>query len=177
MLDSKKVIRGERIYLRPLTEGDVSLAYLDWMNSKKIQAYTRRRGTKTTAKELKSFIRAGKKTTDAHFAILVAEGDHHIGNIFLNSVNRLNGTADLTVMVGDVREQGKGYAGEAIRLLSTYAFGPLKLRRLSAGSPNPRFNALMKKLGWKQEGVEREAFRFGKGYIDIVRWALLKKDF
>ncbi len=177
MSSPTKIIRGKRIYLRVLEVGDVGPAYLGWMNDKKIQAYTRRRGAKTTAKELKDFIRAGKKTSDVHFAVILSEGDKHIGNIFLNSVNQLNKTADLTVMLGDAREQGKGYAAEAIQLLSGYAFRSLALRRLSAGSPNPRFNALMQKIGWKEEGVEREAFRFGKEYIDVVRWGLLKKEF
>lgn len=169
-------IAGERIVLRPLVLSDVGPTYLGWMNDPQIQKFTRRRGTKTTLQELRSFVRASKNSGDVHLAIITTEGQH-IGNIFLNAVNLKNKSADLSIMIGDPRAQGKGYAQEAISLLTAYAFKKLKLHRMSAGSPNPRFTKVVEKLGWKKEGVEREAFKLGSTYSDIERWSILHDEY
>jgi len=168
------LIAGSRLTLRKLKISDISKEYLDWMNDKKTQEYTRRRGKKMTMAELKKFIHDSERSKDWHFAIITNKENKHIGNIFLALVDDLNKSADLTIMVGDKDEWGKGYGSEAIELLTEFAFKKLKLHRLSAASPNPSFNALIKKIGWMFEGARREAFKFKGNFVDLSCWSILK---
>lgn len=175
-LNKNNIISGRRLILRRLKLSDVGKKYLGWMNDAETQKYTRRRGQKITLADLKKFILDSRKSPDCHFAIVIKDGNKHIGNIFLNIMDNLNKSADVSIMVGDREEWGKGYAKEAIELISEFAFKKLKLHLLSAGSPNPAFNALIKKLGWKLEGKRREAFLFEGKFIDMVLWSILENE-
>lgn len=173
--DREYLINGPRLYLRKLKITDVSKKYLNWLNDEKTQEYTRRRGANISMPELKKFIRKSEKSNDWHFAIIENKDNEHIGNIFLSAVDNLNKSADITIMIGDKDEWGKGYGAEAIELLTKFSFKELKLHRLSAGSPNPSFNALIKKIGWELEGTRREAFKFKGHFIDLSCWSILNK--
>ncbi|MEK7584593.1 MAG: GNAT family N-acetyltransferase [Patescibacteria group bacterium] len=170
------MIKGDRLTLRPLKLDDVTEQYLSWLNDPEIQRYTRRRGVVTTLEELQKFMHDSQNSQDAHFAIIVNDGKHHIGNIFLNRVNLVDKNADLSIMIGDRTFHGKGYAQDAIRLLSRYAFETLGLHRLYAASPNEAFDRVVEKLGWTKEGIRRQDFFLDGQYLDMTCWSLLRTD-
>lgn len=177
-IDSREyLITGPRLTLRKLKVGDVNEKYLGWMNDEKTQEYTRRRGQKMTMAELEKFIIDSENSKDWHFAIVTNGENKHIGNIFLALVDDLNKSADISIMIGDKDEWGKGYGSEAIKLLTEFAFKELKMHRLSAGSPNPSFNVLIKKNGWALEGTRREAFIFKGKFLDLSCWSILENEY
>ncbi|MDO8518156.1 MAG: GNAT family protein [bacterium] len=162
-----------KVLLRPLRTSDVGYRYVAWMNDPCTQRYTRRRGTRTTLRELKEFVADTRTSKDCYLAIIADK--KHIGNLFLR---RGRGrSADLSIMIGEKKARGKGYGGEAIRVASAFAFDKLGLTSLTAGSANPAFNALMQKLGWKRTRVKRAHFRIGRRRIDVVYWRMVKKDY
>lgn len=101
------------------------------------------------------------------FAIL-AEG-RHIGNISLDGISE--GTADLGIMLGAKDVWGKGYGREAIKRLTRYGFEDLELTQITASSPNPSFNAIMRKLGWRHLGTSEKSFPCDGKNLDIERWS------
>lgn len=176
LVEKRYLIKGKNLALRKLVLSDVNKVYLAWLNDGDIQKYTRRRGQKMTILGLKKFVKSIEKSKDWHFAIIIKDNKKHIGNVFLNLVDELNKSADLSIMIGDKNEWGKGYAQEVIKLATQFAFDKLKFHRLSAGSPNPAFNAVVKKLDWKLEGKRRDAFFFEGKFIDISCWSILKNE-
>ena len=75
--------------------------------------------------------------------------------------------------------QGKGYGKESLRAAMDFAFNKMNLHRLEAEVYE--FNhvsiKLMESLGFKKEGVLREAqFSNGK-YWDIIRYGILRNEF
>jgi ribosomal-protein-serine acetyltransferase len=74
--------------------------------------------------------------------------------------------------------QGRGTMTEAVRALVDYAFGTLDLHRIeiSAAVENARSRAVIERLGFREEGVRRDAERHGDGYIDVVLYAMLATD-
>jgi ribosomal-protein-serine acetyltransferase len=74
--------------------------------------------------------------------------------------------------------QGRGTMTEAVRALVDYAFGTLDLHRIeiSAAVGNARSRAVIERLGFREEGVRRDAERHGDGYLDIVLYAMLATD-
>jgi len=74
---------------------------------------------------------------------------------------------------------GKGYATEAARMLIHYGFTELNLNRIEADyfSKNEASGRVMQKLGMNPEGFSKQAYKKWEGYIDIERYAILKRDY
>lgn len=167
------MIEGNRLIIRKLVPGDVNEIYLGWLNDQELQKYTRRRGKTTTMQDLQKFVEDSQYSKDYFFAMIEKETNKHIGNIFLNLVDDENKNADLSIMIGDTVSQKKGYAQEAIHLIVDFAFHELCLHRLYACSPNPAFNRMIMKAGWKHEGTHAQAFYLDGEFRDIECWAML----
>ena len=75
--------------------------------------------------------------------------------------------------------QQQGYTKEAAKETILFCFNSLGLNRIEAESEteNWRSIALLQKLGFTKEGIFRE-YEINKGrFIDLARFALLKKEF
>jgi RimJ/RimL family protein N-acetyltransferase len=74
--------------------------------------------------------------------------------------------------------RGSGVFVEAVRLVGSFAFGPVGVRRLETRVllQNGRGNMALRKLGAVEEGILRRAVRRNGEYFDQVLWALLKED-
>lgn len=176
VLAAQEINRGPRIYLRKLSVLDVQDHYLKWLNDPEVQKYTRRRDRKSTFEDLREFLQRAEHGSDYHLAICIRGTDKHIGNISLNSLDMKNKSGEISIMMGDKSEWGKGFGAEAVQALTDFAFSELKLHRLWAESPNPAFNALIKKCGWKKEGLRREAFLLENKFVDLECWSLLNYE-
>lgn len=172
----RALAESPRIYLRRLSGADALEHYLDWLNDKEVQRYTRRRGSTSSMEDLRLFLRHAETTTDYHLAICLKDSHKHIGNISLNSIDARNKSAELSIMLGDRSEWGKAYGREAVELLTQFAFLELNLHRVWAESPNPAFNKLMLHCGWTREGIKREAFLFEGKFIDLECWSRLSHE-
>ncbi|MGC1495977.1 MAG: GNAT family protein [Sulfitobacter sp.] len=101
-----------------------------------------------------------------------------VGAIRLHTVIPHLLRAELAVGILDPKYLGKGIGSTAIRLLAEHAFGPLLLRRLSLRvvGYNTRAIAAFKKVGFVEEGREREAGRVADVWHDDVIMGLLARD-
>jgi ribosomal-protein-alanine N-acetyltransferase len=73
---------------------------------------------------------------------------------------------------------GKGYATEASRALLDHGFGPLVLNRIQARhmTRNPASGRVMRKLGMKPEGVQRQHVLVRGTFEDVAVYAILRGD-
>ena len=175
--NKKYRIDGERLYLRIIMQSDKSEKYLSWLNDDEVQRFTRRRGKKFVMRDVEEFLASAVSSDDFHFGIFLNAADRHIGNISLNLIDEKNMSAEISIMIGDRSVWGSGYAKDAIRLLTSFAFEELRLHRLWAESPNEAFNRLMRTLGWTKEGMRREAFQVDGTYTDLTCWSLLTNEY
>ncbi len=173
---NEPLVRGARIYLRRLHSLDKNQRYLDWLNNPEIQRYSRFRAHAVTIDELENFLQLVKFTRDLHCAIIVSTDNRHIGNIALNSLDEPNKNAHVSVMVGELSAWTEGYVGEAVGLISQFAFETLGLHRIWAETPHPKFNEVLQRLGWEHESYAREAFNIDGQFVDRSRWALLEHE-
>ncbi|KAI8626245.1 putative GNAT family acetyltransferase [Xylariaceae sp. FL1651] len=76
------------------------------------------------------------------------------------------------------KHQGKGYGGEAIRWSLWWAFQMAGLHRVQirAFSFNTRAMQLYERLGFKEEGRERESMWFAGGWHDGVTYGILEDE-
>jgi [ribosomal protein S5]-alanine N-acetyltransferase len=78
----------------------------------------------------------------------------------------------------DQAEQGKGLMSEAVGAVIGYAFGELRLHRISANyvPTNERSGRLLKRLGFGVEGYARDYLFVGGQWRDHVLTALVNHD-
>ena len=81
----------------------------------------------------------------------------HVGNIKYGPIDWDNRSADISIMIGEPAVWGQGVGAEAVYLVNKYLFEECGLQRIDAGTRNPAFVALVKKLGWTVEGVLQAA--------------------
>lgn len=170
-------LAGPKVVLRPLLESDASAEYLSWLNDPLVLKHSSRKTFPTTMSDLKRYLGNIPASGDVVLAVCEAATRRHVGNIALNSIVWPFGSAELSIMLGAKDIWGKGYARNAIELLTAHAFESMGLRRLWAESPNPAFNAVMDALGWTREGVKREAFLLDGKFVDFECWGLLKGEY
>ena len=101
-----------------------------------------------------------------------------IGALRLHSLVPHDSRASLAIGILNPKMLGKGIGTRAIRLIADHAFGPLGLHRLTVRvlDYNKRALAAYKKVGFKLEGIEREAARVGERWHDDVIMGLLASD-
>ena len=162
-------IEGERIYLREVRISDVNEDYYKWLNDNEIGQYLETRFQPQSIESIREYVSSLLGSCESIFlAIIVKENDKHIGNIKLGPINWLHRFADVSLMLGDKENWGKGYGTEAIKLVVDYAFSRLNLHRLNAGIYENNVGSIkvFTKVGFKEEGTLIKK-RFFKGqYIN-----------
>ena len=173
-----KKLTGDNIYLSPISLDDVE-EYAEMVNDIKVSvglgylSYT----NIIDFESEKEFLISVKK--EKMFAVRLLENDDLLGNIGFNSVDLLNRTAVIGIMLGNPNYQRKGYGIEAVKLILDYGFSFLNLRNISLSvfEYNGAAYNLYKKAGFKEVGRLRKAVEImGKTY-DVIIMDMLKEEF
>ncbi len=99
------------------------------------------------------------------------------GSIGFNTISAWNRQAEIGYWLAE-GFTGRGHATTACRALVSHGFGPLGLHRITiwADTANQASRAIPERLGFRLEGVEREAeLRQGR-FFDLARYALLSHE-
>lgn len=170
-------LSGKRIGLSPLLRKDIHEDYVRWLNDPEVNRYSGRRRYPSNEQSIERYL-SGLGKDEYVLSICVKENGRHIGNIKYGPVDWVNRTCEVEILVGEKGEWGKGYASEAIYLVSKHLFLTLDLNRVEAKSANPAFiAAVCKHLGWTLEGEMRERFLMEGRFISYSWLSLLRKEF
>jgi RimJ/RimL family protein N-acetyltransferase len=172
-------LSGERLYLRPLEVTDLELCQV-WINDPEIRPYLSRAFPADRAgqrawieKQDRGDIRSGLA-----LAIVLREGNRHIGNMGLHRINWIHRSAETGTLIGERDCWSQGYGSEAKLLLVEYAFNTLGLNRLSSRvlATNPRSLACQLKCGYVEEGRIRQAMFKDGQWVDEILLGLLAEE-
>lgn len=108
-----------------------------------------------------------------------SESNELIGVIYLNNIDHLNQSAELSIMIGDVENRGKGYGKSAVHQMLKHAFFNLNLNRISLTVLTDNLTAicLYEKCGFKKEGVLRQTLYKEGRWHDQIIMSILKSEF
>ena len=112
--------------------------------------------------------------------IIETEEDGTVGMTGLRNIDWKNGTADAAGMrIAKTNLRCKGIATDAYMTLFKYAFEELRLNRINGSAL--QYNAISlhvtQKVGFKQEGIQRQAVYKNGKYEDVVMLGILKEDY
>jgi len=173
------MLKGEKVLLRPLKRTDIA-NFLNWFNDVEVTQYLNFYLPMTEMAEEKWIEDAGSRIqagTDVGFVIEAIEGDSAkpIGSIGLAGINPKDHGASLGITIGEKDYWGNGYGTEATRRILDYGFQQLNLHRISSSAFafNERSIRLHKKVGFKEEGLQREAIFKNGQFHDLVMFGIL----
>ena len=176
------ISRGTRVYLRTLTPADlehlgtwVDDPYLERMvGSEFLHSY------KHVWDKSPAFFEA--VLTDPTQVVLVVEAQRGwttpVGVVRLFNIHLLEGYAFLETIITDPRAMRRGFGVEAGKLISYYGVDVLGLRRIEAKVYEYNILSMnsLRRNGFRQEGVLRQAGFDGERYWDLVIFGILKEE-
>ena len=85
---------------------------------------------------------------------------------------------DMSMIIPDPNDQGKGYGFEAGQLMIDRAFGHYNLNRISVGvvelnNPAVKF---WERLGFKKEGIQEQGYFYNGEYSNFIMMRLLRSE-
>lgn len=181
MLEEESVIKlleGERVYLRPPEKGDVGNLYRSFYDPV-VRRFT---GTyRVIPKDaFGSWLENVTKDESRLLLLIVTqEDDRVVGDVELQEIHPVNRSAWIRIALHDEQEFGKGYGTEAMGLMLDYGFGCLNLHRieLEVYDYNHRAIRIYEKLGFRREGVKRDALFYENAYHNVIQMGLLATEY
>ena len=121
-------------------------------------------------------IRRQEASNDGFQAALVSAG-RIVGMAGFHSVNWAHRSTTIGYWLAEAH-QGSGLMTRAVRTLVDHAFGVWDLHRVEihAAVDNRRSRAIPERLGFREEGVRREAELIGGRYHDLAVYAILAQE-
>jgi RimJ/RimL family protein N-acetyltransferase len=113
------------------------------------------------------------------FGMFLNDSHEHIGNIKIGNIDTFHRRAEVGLVIGNRGMWGKGYAAEAIALVTKYGFEELNLNKLTAGmyAENMGSYKAFLKCGWRHVGTLKEhCFSHGK-YSDEFVVEICKSEY
>ena len=100
-----------------------------------------------------------------------------VGCIDLYDFDNFNERAGIGIMI-DKSQRGKGYAKQAVKLLSEYCFNTLLLKQLYVLTlaSNTENMLLFESLGFERCGVRKQWCKTAKGFIDQVEYQYINEN-
>jgi ribosomal-protein-serine acetyltransferase len=132
-----------------------------------------------TRDSTREFIRAALEQEaggNGFHAVLVHRGTI-AGTAGFHRIDRANASTSIGYWLGSAHE-GRGLMTAAVAALLDHAFGEWRLHRieLRIAPDNDRSRALAARLGFREEGLLREAERFGDEHRDLIMHSLLARE-
>lgn len=161
---------GKNISLRPIELRDLN--YLNkWKNTEEVFKYLGGGFFPVSIDVQSKWMDSLMDTTSGSMRFIIEKDKSNpIGFIGLYSVNNIHKTAEVGMYIGEIEEQGKGYATEAYNLFEDFIHKYINIRKIKLFVVNENTTAVKfwEKLGYDSVGVlKKERYINGK-YLDVI---------
>lgn len=160
---------------------DIALQYLNWLNDPEIVSSI---GSPILMQPKNlDFIKESYKRftspTCMGFFIFDSINSKYLGTAKIDKICSHNKSAEIGIMIGSKSYWGKGVATSVYKILLFYCFNELALNRVWGGtdSNNLAMRRTFLKLGFIEEGVQRQANKINDTFSDTHLFGMLKNEF
>lgn len=172
----RPALQGERVLLvRPAAEDAGPLLALTLSNRDFYRPWV---VPPYNARAFQQYLERIAEGRDAGFLVLDRAERQLQGVVNLNEITRRGMDTASLGYYGRSDMGGRGYIREAVACALDHAFGDLGLHRVEANiqPDNARSRALVRALGFRQEGFSPRFMRIDGAWRDHERWAVLAED-
>lgn len=121
-----------------------------------------------------------KEDDDSRVSFIIEARDdiRPVGEVVINDIDPDNRSGSIRISLFYEADFGKGYGSEAMHMMVDYGFRELNLHRISLGvyNFNPRAIHVYEKIGFKKEGVLRDALLWKGEYVDEIIMSILEHE-
>ncbi len=177
MIISKR-INTKNLYLENLNLDYISHNYFTWLLNLENTKFTQIQNVNYDKKSAKDYIKKINESDNSLlFGIFYKRNKFHIGNIKIE-INRNNLTAELGILLGENKYQGKSLGTEAIKAFTSFVFEELKLFKLKALIYENNHASLksFKKAGWKLDSISKNEFNYFGARINSINFVIFNKN-
>lgn len=171
-----RFIAGESIDLCVPSETAIADGWADWFNDPAITRNLAQGVFPNTEASQRAFLAALDQRERLALLITDPEGQHLWGTVSLSSIDWIERSAQLAIVLGKTPREAPLAALEAIALLAQHGIETLRLDRIWCGQAYPfsdKFTHRMTLLGFRAEGIDRLARSGG----DVLRSALMRREY
>src|SRR5215468_3648354 len=171
------IIEGERVRLEP-PRAEWAPFYQRWFADMEVTRYLLVRHPPTLRQEEEFLESAARDGTRVLWGITLVEDGSLIGAAGLEKIDWRNRDAESGIMIGEKRHWRRGYASEAMRLRTEYAFMELGLRKVWTGVwlPNHGSRRALEKAGYRQCGLLRRHAYVNGQWLDVWMAEVHRED-
>jgi RimJ/RimL family protein N-acetyltransferase len=171
------IIHGTLISLVP-PQSEYLASYVRWFADTDVTRHLLLRNPPSLQQEATWFERVAGSQEDIVWAIVLNEGERLIGNTGLHQINWRHRHAHSGIMIGEKDQWGKGYASEAMRLRTAYAFHELGLEKIltSVYADNHGSRRALEKAGYRQCGLLRRQRYYAGTWHDEWMGEILRDE-
>ena len=129
---------------------------------------------------VREFITRDSDSSKEQYTILLKENSLPLGRVYLSNISKSYDSIDITrIYIGEKGYTGKGYGREVMVLLLDYCFNTLNMERVTIDhfSGNDKASSLYLDLGFKYEGIMRNAAKRDNKYYDLHLMSLLREEY
>ena len=180
-MTTKKILQGDKVYLRSCQINDVTDEYVSWLNDEAVNQYLETRFCEQTKEMVYEYVnKMIESKHDYLFAIINKDDDKHIGNLHI-SFFPIHNRCEFAYFIGDKNSWGNGIPVEIVKLGTEFAFNELHTEWIGGGIYASNIFAVkaILKAGYKKEGYRRNYVYVGKDgkRDDVYLVGMTKEDF
>ena len=172
----KEPIIGNKVILRAQREEDAAF-FAYWYNRPEIMFQCGFHEPTTQEAELTAIRKPEAEDRD-WYAVTDSATGRIVGETGLLRMWPHWSCTDMTIIIPDPEDQGKGYGGEAVRLMLERAFKHYNFNRVAIGVVGLNTKALKfyERIGFKKEGVQEQGYFYDGKFSDFVMMRILKNE-
>jgi aminoglycoside 6'-N-acetyltransferase len=174
------MIRGDKVYLRVVTEADLALLKT-WSNDMDFNSDYNSFGLQPADAIEKRFAEDGLLSSRYGSLLIVTLNDDVIGSISYHQVRYGPNEGSVAFNIGlsiAAEHRGKGYGVEAQKLLASYLLATYPVIRIEASTDKENIaeQRALEKAGFTREGVLRQAQWRSGSWHDLVVYSKLRGE-
>jgi RimJ/RimL family protein N-acetyltransferase len=172
------MLTGELVRLRALEPADAE-ALWRWNSDPEIARWLTEDYPQSRAQVVKRFADRPPMTYDnATFAVDQLGTDRLIGVVVLRDATPETGCAVLDIYLGERDVWGHGHGTDTMRVICRYGFDVMRLHQITLWvvADNARARRVYEKVGFVEEGRQRQTFRREGRWHDLILMGLLEGE-
>lgn len=175
-----KLLTGENLHLRAPEPEDLEYLYM-WENNPDVWTVSNTI-TPFSRFTLRNYIETSHldiyQAKQLRLMIDIKETKRTIGSIDLFDFDPYHSRAGIGILIGDLTQQRKGYASEALDILIEYCFSTLALKQLYCNISKDNYNSisLFQKKEFVQCGEKKDWLKTPNGWQNELMFQLLREQ-